>query len=82
MIDAFFLYSYTFERVQEDSDKVWKFQRYDLVSEYHGRPVAAPPLIFIGHIIIFIRWIWQLCRCGNPPSTESALSMLYFIFTS
>lgn len=65
------IFSYTFERVQEDSDKVWKFQRYELIAEYHGRPLFFPPLIFISHILVFVRWIWQLCRCGNPPSGSS-----------
>lgn len=65
------LFSYTFELIQEDSDKVWKFQRYDLVQEYHNRPMFSPPLILIGHLFIFIRWIWQLCRCGNPPQGSS-----------
>ena len=76
-----FLYflSYTFERVQEDSDKVWKFQRYELIAEYHGRPLFFPPLIFISHILLFVRWIWQLCRCCNPPS-GSSMSKLLFVF--
>lgn len=65
------IFSYTFERVQEDSDKVWKFQRYELIAEYHGRPLFFPPLIFISHILLFVRWIWQLCRCGNPPAGSS-----------
>ena len=73
------LCSYTFERVQEDSDKVWKFQRYELIAEYHGRPLFFPPLIFISHILLFVRWIWQLCRCGNPPS-GSSMSKLSFMF--
>ena len=73
------LSSYTFERVQEDSDKVWKFQRYELIAEYHGRPLFFPPLIFISHILLFVRWIWQLCRCGNPPS-GSSMSKLSFMF--
>ena len=73
------LSSYTFERVQEDSDKVWKFQRYELIAEYHGRPLFFPPLIFISHILLFVRWIWQLCRCCNPPS-GSSMSKLLFVF--
>ena len=73
------LSSYTFERVQEDSDKVWKFQRYELIAEYHGRPLFFPPLIFISHILLFVRWIWQLCRCCNPPS-GSSMSKWLFVF--
>ncbi|KAJ7389833.1 Transient receptor putative cation channel sub M member 2 [Desmophyllum pertusum] len=70
------IFSYTFERVQEDSDKVWKFQRYELIAEYHGRPLFLPPLIFISHVLIFVRWIWRLCRCGHPPSGSSMSTYL------
>lgn len=77
IITFYIVCSYTFELIQEDSDKVWKFQRYDLVHEYHSRPLFSPPLILIGHFFVFIRWIWQLCRCGNPPKGSSMSKFLF-----
>ena len=73
--------SYTFETIQESSDKVWKFQRYDLIREYVDRPTLAPPLMILSHIFIFIKWIVQLCGCGNKPTYGSALSKRTVVFT-
>uniref|UniRef100_A0A8C1D901 Transient receptor potential cation channel, subfamily M, member 5 n=1 Tax=Cyprinus carpio carpio TaxID=630221 RepID=A0A8C1D901_CYPCA len=36
--------------VQENADIFWKFQRYNLIVEYHSRPALAPPFIIISHI--------------------------------
>lgn len=44
------LNSYTFQVVQENADIFWKFQRYNLIVEYHSRPALAPPFIIISHI--------------------------------
>ncbi|XP_056610904.1 LOW QUALITY PROTEIN: transient receptor potential cation channel subfamily M member 2 [Triplophysa dalaica] len=47
--------SYTFQEVQDNTDTIWKFQRYELIKEYHSRPALPPPFILISHLIIFIR---------------------------
>ncbi|XP_078093553.1 transient receptor potential cation channel subfamily M member 5-like [Mustelus asterias] len=49
------MFSYTFNKVQENSDIYWKFQRYNLIVEYHQRPALAPPFIILSHIHIFIK---------------------------
>ncbi|XP_061740905.1 transient receptor potential cation channel subfamily M member 5-like [Nerophis ophidion] len=51
------MFSFTFNEVQERSDIYWKFQRYNLIVEYHSRPSMAPPFIIISHIILFIKRI-------------------------
>uniref|UniRef100_A0AAY5EZI1 Transient receptor potential cation channel, subfamily M, member 4a n=1 Tax=Electrophorus electricus TaxID=8005 RepID=A0AAY5EZI1_ELEEL len=51
------MFSYTFNKVQENSDVYWKFQRYNLIVEYHSRPCLAPPLIIISHLHLFIKRI-------------------------
>ncbi|XP_029141347.1 transient receptor potential cation channel subfamily M member 5 [Protobothrops mucrosquamatus] len=50
------MFSYTFQVVQGNADIFWKFQRYNLIVEYHGRPAFAPPFIIIDHIKLFLRW--------------------------
>nr|XP_014345762.1 PREDICTED: transient receptor potential cation channel subfamily M member 2 [Latimeria chalumnae] len=55
--------SYTFEQIQENTDKIWMFQRHDLIEEYHGRPAAPPPFIIFNHIYLFVKH-FILCR---PP---------------
>ncbi|XP_061568851.1 transient receptor potential cation channel subfamily M member 4a [Cololabis saira] len=49
------MFSYTFSKVQEHSDTYWKFQRYNLIVEYHSRPCLAPPFIIISHLNLFIK---------------------------
>lgn len=62
---SFFLhfFSFTFQEVQDNTDRIWKFQRYELIKEYHSRPAAPPPFILLSHLYLFIRNI-VLCR---PP---------------
>ncbi|XP_030630919.1 transient receptor potential cation channel subfamily M member 4-like [Chanos chanos] len=49
------MFSYTFTKVQERSDTYWKFQRYNLIVEYHSRPSLAPPFIILSHLHLFIK---------------------------
>ncbi|KAM6951169.1 transient receptor potential cation channel subfamily M member 5-like [Aplochiton taeniatus] len=49
------MFSYTFNKVQENSDTYWKFQRYNLIVEYHSRPSLAPPFIILSHFHLFIK---------------------------
>ncbi|XP_056268534.1 transient receptor potential cation channel subfamily M member 5 isoform X2 [Pseudoliparis swirei] len=44
------MFSYTFQVVQGNADIFWKFQRYNLIVEYHSRPALAPPFIIISHL--------------------------------
>ncbi|CAB1341378.1 unnamed protein product, partial [Coregonus sp. 'balchen'] len=49
------MFSHTFSKVQEHSDTYWKFQRYNLIVEYHSRPCLAPPFILISHLHLIIK---------------------------
>ncbi|CAD5115014.1 DgyrCDS4036 [Dimorphilus gyrociliatus] len=49
------MFANTFERVQENSEKVWKYYRYNLIQEYFDRPTLAPPFIILTHI-------WRLLK--------------------
>ena len=51
--------SSTFERVQENTDQIWKFQRYRLVFEYYESSIFAPPINFIGYIITFVNFLFN-----------------------
>ncbi|XP_066544155.1 transient receptor potential cation channel subfamily M member 2 isoform X2 [Amia ocellicauda] len=67
--------TYTFQEVQDNTDQIWKFQRYQLIKEYHSRPSAPPPLIILSHLYLFIRLLilgvknlfWREC----PKSDRS-----------
>uniref|UniRef100_A0A4W4GRG3 TRPM SLOG domain-containing protein n=1 Tax=Electrophorus electricus TaxID=8005 RepID=A0A4W4GRG3_ELEEL len=49
------MFSHTFSKVQERSDTHWKFQRFNVIVEYHSRPCLAPPFIVISHIHLIIK---------------------------
>ncbi|XP_044035760.1 transient receptor potential cation channel subfamily M member 4-like isoform X2 [Siniperca chuatsi] len=49
------MFSHTFSEVQANSDIYWKFQRYNLIVQYHFRPSLAPPFIILSHINLFIK---------------------------
>ncbi|XP_053732117.1 transient receptor potential cation channel subfamily M member 2-like isoform X1 [Synchiropus splendidus] len=51
------IFNFTFEEVQDNTDRIWKFQRYELIKEYHSRPAAPPPFIILSHIYLFIRGV-------------------------
>ncbi|KAK2172373.1 hypothetical protein NP493_967g00038 [Ridgeia piscesae] len=50
------MFSYTFNKIQTNTDEHWFFQRYILIKEYHDRPPLAPPVILIYHIYLVFRW--------------------------
>lgn len=62
--------SYTFQQVQAHTDQIWKFQRHDLIEEYHGRPPAPPPFILLNHLQLLVRR-GLLCR---PATRHKQLS--------
>ncbi|XP_062054489.1 LOW QUALITY PROTEIN: transient receptor potential cation channel subfamily M member 5 [Lepus europaeus] len=49
------MFSYTFQVVQGNADMFWKFQRYNLIVEYHGRPALAPPFILFSHLSLALQ---------------------------
>ncbi|XP_030769282.1 transient receptor potential cation channel subfamily M member 4 isoform X2 [Rhinopithecus roxellana] len=62
------MFSYTFGKVQGNSDLYWKAQRYRLIREFHSRPALAPPFIIISHLRLLLR---QLCRRPRSPQPSS-----------
>uniref|UniRef100_A0A3Q4HW95 Transient receptor potential cation channel, subfamily M, member 2 n=1 Tax=Neolamprologus brichardi TaxID=32507 RepID=A0A3Q4HW95_NEOBR len=57
--------------LQDNTDKIWKFQRYELIKEYHSRPAAPPPFIIFSHIYLFIRKKWGNECCCHAEKTDS-----------
>ena len=53
--------SYTFSKIQDNTDKHWSFQRYHLTREYHDRPLIAPPLILMVHVYLLVRKFAKCC---------------------
>ncbi|XP_016108589.1 transient receptor potential cation channel subfamily M member 2-like [Sinocyclocheilus grahami] len=51
------IFNYTFQEIQDNTDTIWKFQRYELIKEYHSRPALPPPFILLSHLLLFIRGV-------------------------
>ncbi|KAH3857394.1 hypothetical protein DPMN_100001, partial [Dreissena polymorpha] len=50
------MFSYTFTKIHEQSDKVWCLQRYFMVKDYALRPILCPPINVFWHT-------YQLLQC-------------------
>ncbi|XP_065924094.1 transient receptor potential cation channel subfamily M member 2 isoform X3 [Magallana gigas] len=46
------MFSYTFERVQENSEKLWRFERYTVINDYDWRIPSPINLIFLPYRFI------------------------------
>ncbi|KAK3766250.1 hypothetical protein RRG08_036888 [Elysia crispata] len=66
------MFSYTFQTVQDNSTKVWRFYRISLVNEYFDRPTLVPPIIVINHIWRLFRYC--LARKGEATKRHNAFS--------
>uniref|UniRef100_A0A8C3RGC1 Transient receptor potential cation channel subfamily M member 2 n=1 Tax=Cyanoderma ruficeps TaxID=181631 RepID=A0A8C3RGC1_9PASS len=66
------MFNYTFQQVQEHTDQIWKFQRHDLIEEYHGRPPAPPPLILLNHLQLLL-WRGLLRRPASHHKLKEKL---------
>ncbi|XP_052244809.1 transient receptor potential cation channel subfamily M member-like 2 isoform X3 [Dreissena polymorpha] len=65
------MFSYTFQSVQDNTDKHWCFQRYSLIYEYYTRPVLCPPLILFVHIILLFKYIATLLCCKTLQNQKA-----------
>ncbi|OWF39756.1 transient receptor potential cation channel subfamily M member 2-like [Mizuhopecten yessoensis] len=63
------MFSNTFQKVQENSDLYWYFQRFTLIYDYSCRPMLPPPLILVCHVWKLLQWCYwksrQVCRCAR-----------------
>ena len=55
------LFATTYEAVQEDSDKIWKLNRFDLVMDYWGKDPIPTPLILVYHFMLFMKFLCFSC---------------------
>ncbi|KAM9304805.1 transient receptor potential cation channel subfamily M member 2 [Gastrophryne carolinensis] len=67
------MFNYTFQQVQEHTDQIWKFQRHDLIEEFHGRPPAPPPFILFNHLHMFIKYFFLHEPAGRQKQLKEKL---------
>uniref|UniRef100_A0A3Q0QSL0 Ion transport domain-containing protein n=1 Tax=Amphilophus citrinellus TaxID=61819 RepID=A0A3Q0QSL0_AMPCI len=72
------IFNFTFQEVQDNTDRIWKFQRYELIKEYHSRPAAPPPFIILSHLYLFFRSMVLICShlCRLKLIFQSIISCL------
>ena len=62
-----YLFSFSIQKIQDETDQHWNFQRYLLIYEYYSKPPLPTPLILISHMFLILRWIFQRrCSCCVP----------------
>ncbi|XP_072167495.1 transient receptor potential cation channel subfamily M member 3-like [Diadema setosum] len=80
------IFNNTFQRVQENANEIWKFQRYRLIMEFSERPFLPPPFILIVHVYLVVKKVMTSCyrhRRTKPVSEmkiqldDHTLQLLY-----
>jgi transient receptor potential cation channel subfamily M protein 2 len=63
------MFSFTFNKIQVNSERTWRFYRFGLIHEFYNKPVLPPPLV------IFIQ-LWRLknyiCGLGCLASCQKS----------
>ncbi|XP_038149242.1 transient receptor potential cation channel subfamily M member 2 [Cyprinodon tularosa] len=67
------IFNFTFQEVQDNTDKIWMFQRYELIKEYHSRPNAPPPFIIFSHLRLLISNMFPCCSPTRPNEFKKEL---------
>ncbi|CAF1238406.1 unnamed protein product [Adineta steineri] len=66
----------TIDKVKENTEFYWRYQRYSFIREYFEQPPCAyPPLIIFSHIILLVRYNYSKSFCTetevNDHTSES-----------
>lgn len=77
LLHTFYVYimfnlSYTFERVQENSEKLWRFQRYTVINDYDWRIPSPLNIVFLPYRLF-------CCPTRDDCCLNWCRGMLYFI---
>ncbi|KAJ8309784.1 hypothetical protein KUTeg_011649 [Tegillarca granosa] len=78
------MFSHTFQKVQSDSKKLWRFHRFQLVHGYYIRPMMVPPFIIFTHLFrLFQYFLVKKCKIRRLSLFErdAALEYLHQINT-
>ena len=67
------IFTSVFEKVNENSKEVWKWEMYLLATEYDRKPGLAPPFVIIEDIWKLLKNIWKLTCRGKKEDLESMM---------
>jgi len=63
-------FSKTFEVVQQEDVKTWRFYRISVIMEYDKKPSWVPPLIVFGHLWRLGEWVYE--KCSKEDSNKAS----------
>ncbi|OAF71847.1 hypothetical protein A3Q56_00397 [Intoshia linei] len=70
------MFSYTFSKIQDNTDLHWHFSRFQLIKEYHNKPKIPPPIIILTFFKNSLKFIYKKC-CKNSTARESHFVRYY-----
>ncbi|XP_053406588.1 transient receptor potential cation channel subfamily M member-like 2 [Mercenaria mercenaria] len=57
------IFSHVFDKVEKNSNEIWKYQMYFMVMEYEKKTALVPPLSLFEHVFLIVSWIVRkTCR--------------------
>lgn len=59
------MFSFTFQSVQEHSERLWKYNRYSLIYEFFDRPALPSPFIVFTHAYRAFEALRAYCKSGG-----------------
>ena len=70
---SFFLCSHTYDKIEAESERLWRYHMYGLVHEYYHMPWLPPPVNLIGILTTafltcasYVFCAWRCCKsCGT-----------------
>ncbi|CAF0954182.1 unnamed protein product [Adineta steineri] len=61
----------TIDKVKENTEFYWRYQRYSFICEYFEQPPCAyPPLIVFSHIMLLARYIYSKLSCTETEDNH------------
>ncbi|KAG7196830.1 hypothetical protein KM043_017592 [Ampulex compressa] len=60
-----------FNEVNAVAHQVWMFQRFTVVMEYEQKPVLPPPLIFVCHMYLLVKYLLRYVTQGKANTGEA-----------
>lgn len=75
------IFTNTFEEIESESDKIWRFQRYNLIYEYFHKTIFVPPFTGIYYLYAFtIKFGLMTLRGTKFKKMKPKQSILYELF--
>ena len=74
--------SFKYAKVENDADKIWKFERYALVYEYYSKPILPAPFQIFSFFIMAFKYILLKCFFKNEQIKENSFKHILFVYSN